>query len=116
MSARNGSRVIINRTTGPRTRSNKGRQLTEVPSLKEFIHRQSVVRQYRGFLRAVNCINDEKFRRQGRDEIRQQFGSTKNEIDQLAVRMAVKEVCASYYYCTSVMLHIRVGMIHHDSF
>ena len=89
MSSKNIGRAFLQRTRGSRSR--KGKSLENVPSLKEFVHRQSVVRQYRGFLRAVKKLNDATFEEQGRNEIRQQFDSLKYETDKITISMAVKE-------------------------
>lgn len=59
--------------------------------MKEFVHRQNVRRQYRGFLRALDSISDSKFRKQGREEVRKEFGALKFITDQLAISMAIKE-------------------------
>lgn len=94
MSARNGS-VTIKRWTGPRSRSRpKGETATKlrnVPSMKEFLHKQTIVRQYRGFMRAVATIPDEKWRIQARDEVRNSFALHKNETNNIAISMATKE-------------------------
>ena len=120
MASRNGTRIIINRSKGPRNRNQlNGRtnsingnkngniqdgtnntehsnlvrsRLGNLPSLKEFVHKQSVVSQYRGFLRAVDLIPDEHWRKQARNEIRETFKAFKDEKDAVATKMAVKEV------------------------
>lgn len=63
----------------------------DIPSLKEFVHRQAVIRQYRGFLRAVNCIPDPAFQSSSKREVRESFGRHKDETDALSVQMALKE-------------------------
>ena len=102
MSTRNGS-VTINRWAGPRSRSRlKGetsskqatqrKRLRNVPSMKEFLHKQSIVKQYRGFFRAITMIPDEKWKIHARDEVRTNFAPYKQETDSLAISMATKEV------------------------
>jgi hypothetical protein len=98
MVIRNGARVVVNRARGTRNRNNnqsntntESNRLQEIPSMKEFMHRQNVQRQYRGFLRAVNCIQDISYRTQGKEEVRREFAARKLETDSLAVSMAVKE-------------------------
>ena len=105
MVTRNGARVVVSRARGTRNR-NKNQtntntntntntdsdRLQKIPSMKEFMHRQNVQRQYRGFLRAVNCIQDISYRTQGKEEVRREFAARKWETDSLAVSMAVKEV------------------------
>lgn len=92
MSSGNAGRVLINRTRSAKSRGGARDRLGKLPSLKEFVHRQSAVRQYRGFLRAVKMLNDEKFQLQGSHEVRQQFGIMKNETDKLSISMAMKDV------------------------
>ena len=81
--------------TGQRMRSRSRRKLdldsAEVPSLKEFVHRQTVIRQYRGFLRAVNCIPDPSFQTSSKKEVQTSFGRYKNETDALTIQMALRE-------------------------
>jgi hypothetical protein len=84
-----------NRTRATRSRvlTKDGRKdLEKIPSMKEFLHRQKVIRQYRGFLRALDAINDDSFKHQGRDEVQRQFRALKHETDALTISMAVKEV------------------------
>ncbi len=99
MSTRNGSRIILSRTRGrrksPATESSK---VKEIPSLKDFLHRQKVIHQYRGFLKTLKHVNDEGSKSQILKEIRQSFSAYKYENfdrddseQQVAVSMAVKE-------------------------
>jgi hypothetical protein len=90
-------RAILNRTRSA-SRGGTREKLGKLPSLKEFVHRQNVVRQYRGFLRSVNMLNDAKYQLQGRDEVRQQFKLLKDETDKLSISMAVKDVSTAYYW------------------
>lgn len=62
-----------------------------MPSMKEFLHKQSIVKQYRGFFRAITMIPDEKWRIHARDEVRTNFAPYKQETDSLAISMATKE-------------------------
>jgi len=103
MSARNGG-VSISRYAGPRSRSRlkgetssskraaQSKRLRNAPSMKEFLHKQTIVTQYRGFLRAVAMIPDDKWRIHARDEVRNSFAPCKQETNNLAISMAVKEV------------------------
>lgn len=101
MSARNGG-VTISRYAGPRSRSRlkdtssskratQTKRLRNVPSMKEFLHKQTIVKQYRGFLRAVAMIPDEQWSLHARNEVRNSFAPYKQETDNLAISMAVKE-------------------------
>ncbi len=102
---KNNMRVVVNRTRAARLRQsreelqhNKGSSRLSgvspnIPSLKEFLHRQNVRRQYRDFFRVVNSIKDDTYRIQGRAEVRKEFEALKYETDKLAVSMAIKEVC-----------------------
>ena len=81
--------------TGQMMRSRTRRKLdldsAEVPSLKEFVHRQTVIRQYRGFLRAVNCIPDPTFQTSSKKEVQTSFERYKKETDALTIQMALRE-------------------------
>mmetsp|Transcript_26146 Transcript_26146/g.75485 ORF Transcript_26146/g.75485 Transcript_26146/m.75485 type:complete len:193 (-) Transcript_26146:396-974(-) len=82
--------------TGQRIRSRTRRKKlnldsSEVPSLKEFVHRQTVMRQYRGFLRAVACIPDPAFQSSSKREVQTSFGRYKNETDALTIQMTLRE-------------------------
>ena len=76
-----------------RTRSRRKIDLgsTDLPSLKEFVHRQTVIRQYRGFLRVVACIPDPTFQLSSKKEVQTSFGRYKSETDALTIQMALKE-------------------------
>ena len=81
---------------GRRIRSRTRRALDldsaeSLPSLKEFVHRQTVIRQYRGFLRAVNCIPDPTFQTSSKKEVQSSFERYKNETDALTIQMALRE-------------------------
>ena len=85
----------VNTAPGQRIRTRSRRKLdfgsSEVPSLKEFVHRQTVIRQYRGFLRAVACIPDPTFQLSSKKEVQTSFGRYKNETDALTIQMALRE-------------------------
>eukprot|EP00979_Chaetoceros_neogracilis_P000052 scaffold17_cov259-Chaetoceros_neogracile.AAC.4 len=91
MSSRNAGRVVINRTRSAKSRGGARDKLGKIPSLKEFVHKQNVIRQYRGFFRAVKMLNDEKFQLQGGNEVRQMFRTMQNETDKLSISMALKD-------------------------
>ena len=84
-----------NTAAGQRIRTRSRRKLdldsSEVPSLKEFVHRQTVIRQYRGFLRAVACIPDPTFQLSSKKEVQTSFGRYKDETDALTIQMALRE-------------------------
>jgi len=65
--------------------------LGAVPSLKDFVHRQSVLRQYRGFLRALRCIPDEVYRASSVEEVQRSYRANRDEIDPAGVKMAVSD-------------------------
>ena len=81
--------------TGQKIRTRSRRKLdlgsTDLPSLKEFVHRQTVIRQYRGFLRAVACIPDPTFQLSSKKEVQTSFGRYKSETDALTIQMSLKE-------------------------
>ena len=90
-----GSKVIIDRsgqflTRGPRQR---GRKVLpgSLPSLREFVHKQTVLHQYRHFLKAVRLIEDKCYKQEALQEITTQFRKDSMETDSLSIQMAVKE-------------------------
>lgn len=74
-----------------KTRSMKLNSI-EVPSLKEFIQRHRVLKQYRDFLRALKVIPDEDIAWRIKSEIQDTFRSRMNETDKQATNMAVIDV------------------------
>jgi hypothetical protein len=64
----------------------------KVPSLKEFLHRTTVLRQYRAFLRAVAVIPDTPWRIQSQTEVRTTFRRNATETDRMALKMTVADV------------------------
>jgi hypothetical protein len=97
MSSSNAGRVVINRTRSAKSRGGARDKLGKIPSLKEFVHKQNVIRQYRGFFRAVKMLNDEKFQLQGGNEVRQMFRTMQNETDKLSISMALKDVSIIFW-------------------
>mmetsp|Transcript_23497 Transcript_23497/g.32956 ORF Transcript_23497/g.32956 Transcript_23497/m.32956 type:complete len:138 (-) Transcript_23497:80-493(-) len=79
--------VVVN-TTGPRKRRSR---LGNVPSLKEFVHKTTVLRQYRDFLKAVRLIPDKVDRKPAYMEVRHTFRKLSYETDALSIEMAIKD-------------------------
>merc|ERR1712232_564503 len=73
---------------GPRTRRHGA--IEQVPSLKQFMHQTKVKNQYRGFLRAADRIDDEKWKHQVKQDIRKEFHRSLNETDRVVISMATK--------------------------
>mmetsp|Transcript_22577 Transcript_22577/g.49007 ORF Transcript_22577/g.49007 Transcript_22577/m.49007 type:complete len:187 (+) Transcript_22577:43-603(+) len=78
-------------TSGTSARMRRPKFAEDLPSLKEFVHQQTVIRQYRGFLRAVSMIPDPAFQRSSVEEVRTTFLRYKDETDVMAIQMAVRE-------------------------
>ena len=114
MSTRSNSRVVLSRISRSRNRKRPGikdhklldvthqnkktpriKQLPKIPSLKDFLHKQNVVNQYRSFARAAALISDNHWKQHVLKEIRETFQSNRNETDKLAISMAFKEVSYS---------------------
>jgi len=91
MTIRKGVRDAASRVRGSIKRVRVRTPIDEVPSLKDFIQKKSVIHQYRSFLRAVGSIGDETYRQQGLHEVRKEFDSLKFEEDQVVISMAVQE-------------------------
>ena len=64
------------------------RRIEEVPSYKDFLHRQTVLALYRKFLRTVHPLSDQK---ELQAQIRTEFNAMKNESDDWNKKRAVKE-------------------------
>mmetsp|Transcript_16160 Transcript_16160/g.23012 ORF Transcript_16160/g.23012 Transcript_16160/m.23012 type:complete len:171 (+) Transcript_16160:107-619(+) len=62
-----------------------------LPSLKEFVHKQAVIRQYRTFLRVIAMISDSSARLQANEEVKQTFRRHACETDEVSISMTVKE-------------------------
>ena len=89
----NNIRMQITRSNKPRSRKSKSNNNnSSIPSLKEFMHRQQVISQYRGFFKAIRTIDDKHSRIAMENEVRSSYKSLLNEQDKLTVTMAVKEV------------------------
>eukprot|EP00978_Attheya_sp_CCMP212_P016192 scaffold42226_cov45-Attheya_sp.AAC.5 len=69
----------------------RSQKLPQVPSLKEFLHRTTVLRQYRAFLRAVAVIPDTPWRIQAQTEVRTTFRRNASETDRMALKMTVAD-------------------------
>ena len=81
--------------TSARKRKNRIVKLNaDVPSLKEFMHKHRVLKQYRDFLRALKFIpdDDEVWRAQMKGEVKDTFRSRLKEFDKQAISMAVIDV------------------------
>ena len=75
---------------GPRKRG--GKALPDaLPSLREFVHKQKVLHQYRHFLKAVNLIEDKQYKLEALQEVTTKFRRDSMETDSLSIQMAVKE-------------------------
>jgi hypothetical protein len=84
-------RVVVSRT-GPRRHSKQHTHLPgAIPSLPEFLHKQTVLRQYRHFLRAVGLVNDPIQRQHVLQDIQMRFHRDSMETDPLSIQMAVQE-------------------------
>lgn len=64
------------------------RRIEEVPTYKDFLHRQTVLELYRKFLRLVRPLSDQ---RELQAQIRTDFNAMKNEPDDWNKKRAVKE-------------------------
>ena len=104
--ATNLGREVLSRSSKPRLRGRqsskneekrtataplKGREF-DIPSFKEFMHRQQVISQYRGFMKAIRTIDDTNDQASLKNEVRNGFKSLLHEKDKLAITMALKEV------------------------
>ena len=67
-------------------------KLGATTSFKEFLRRQRVVHQYRGFMKALSKIDDPIWRDQLKCDVRTGYGINMKNQDDLAIQMAIKEV------------------------
>ena len=88
MSAPNGTKLMAKSLRTTRSRS---RVKGKIPSLKDFVHKQTVIRQYRGFLRAVGTIPDNNWKGQCQEEVRKTFRLEQHEKDPLRISKKEKE-------------------------
>jgi hypothetical protein len=63
---------------------------TAIPSYSEFVHKQTVLRQYRAFLKCVKRMNDDE-QKQAWEQVRREFRLFQTETDPLAIRMNVQQ-------------------------
>ena len=75
-------------TTKAKRSRRRFRRIEEVPSYKDFLHRQTVLALYREFLLTVRPLSD---RRELQAQIRVEFDALKNEPDNWNRNRAVKE-------------------------
>ena len=116
MTIRKGVRDAASRVRGSIKRLRVRTPIDEVPSLKDFIQKKSVIHQYRSFLRAVGSIGDDTYRHQGLHEVRKEFDSLKFEEDKVVISMAVQEVrvsCAQPKNFISILI-IQYFLIFHQ--
>lgn len=110
MSSRQAVSVATSRLGTRVSRQRQRRQKLDesnVPSLKEFMHRSRVIKQYRNFLRAIRCIpEDDDWREQVEQEIRDSFRSKAAEKDKLSITMAVTDV--SSFLCRRFSVYFRL--------
>jgi len=87
-------KVIVDRTgtiLTKRHRQRGGRLLPGIPSLQEFVHKQTVLRQYRHFLKAVAVIKDNDHKLEAQQEVMLNFRRDSMETNALSIQMAVKD-------------------------
>lgn len=92
-------REVLSRSGKPRVRQSKNSNTNDnngidkdsIPTFKEFMHRQQVISQYRGFMKAIRTIDDTNAQSSMKNEVRTGFKSLLHEDDKLAVAMALKE-------------------------
>ena len=65
--------------------------LKDVPSMAEFVHKRTVLRQYRHFLKTVGKIPTVQDQVAAQEEIRLRFRQLQTETDTLTIQMALKE-------------------------
>lgn len=88
---RTRSNNIAQTETGGRRSARTVSRLGDIPSLKDFVQKTAVIRQYRGFLRAVALIPDETFRETAGEEVKKTFRQHSFITDKIAIDMEVKE-------------------------
>ncbi len=90
---RGNSHAIANNnatTTATNMKTRIREKLGTIPTLAEFVHRRTVIHQYRHFLKAVtNLTGQDKV--MARSEIQGGFRRVQYETDSLAIQMALKE-------------------------
>mmetsp|Transcript_4665 Transcript_4665/g.7227 ORF Transcript_4665/g.7227 Transcript_4665/m.7227 type:complete len:82 (-) Transcript_4665:59-304(-) len=79
MSSSSASKVVV--TQAARTRRSAKGQLKNVPSMTEFMHRRTVVNQYRQFLKCIQRIPDSDYQNSSREEVRQRYRQLASETE-----------------------------------
>lgn len=93
----NKPRKRFRNRTGPSNSNNSNNNnnttklLEKVPSLKDFMHKQSVVSQYRSFLRTLQTIDDDVWKNQLKKDVQKEFQKNIQQKDPMAVKMAFNE-------------------------
>jgi hypothetical protein len=80
-------RILRSAGTARKIRSLPG----TVPSLKEFVHKTQVLKQYRSFLRAIRLMDNEEDRQDAYQEVKRAFKTHSVLQDTMGKQMAVTE-------------------------
>ena len=85
-------RTRLNRIRNPNANNNNmNNDHKSIPSLKEFMHRQTVLHQYRNFLKTLSFIDDVTWRNQLIQDVSSTFRRNHRETNPVAIKMALKE-------------------------
>lgn len=117
--------ISRDRKRGPRSLKSKiaiyQKSMPSIPSLKEFLHQQRVIHQYRHFLRAIANIDDPKWRDQLLCDVRKGFKDLRSSTDSIANQMALKEVSDLFFllmaFCRAEYMNfIAIVLLCYDSY
>ncbi len=100
-----------------RRRINQTMHMKEnVPSLHEFMHRQTVISQYRQFFRAINTVGDKDSSTSMKNEVRTAFKSLLHEEDKFSIKIALKEVNIEYSHLFYLQRTSVISNFHNNTF
>mmetsp|Transcript_14221 Transcript_14221/g.18103 ORF Transcript_14221/g.18103 Transcript_14221/m.18103 type:complete len:173 (+) Transcript_14221:3-521(+) len=80
-----------NRSSHGKARRRRSAPTESIPSMKEFLHRQTVTHQYRSFLKAVKLFPKGTEQAEAFREVKSTFRVCGRETDPISIRMAVTD-------------------------
>mmetsp|Transcript_28504 Transcript_28504/g.41627 ORF Transcript_28504/g.41627 Transcript_28504/m.41627 type:complete len:171 (+) Transcript_28504:3-515(+) len=86
-----------NRSSHGKARRRRSAPTESIPSMKEFLHRQTVTHQYRSFLKAVKLFPKGTEQAEAFREVKSAFRVCSRETNPISIRMAVTDVSGVFY-------------------
>lgn len=100
-----GQRMVASRSLRSRVRRNNNADVVvekhdsrfrkvdvaSIPTFKDFLQRQTVLRQYRGYLRTLSGIDDLAWQKQLKKDVSDSYKRNRGEMDPTAIKMCMRE-------------------------